>query len=586
MSKFFVTNDAELHNRLTTRIEKSKFKLAFNKECNGIYAISTHKLLIDNTNYFDDANDFIVQTGTGVYEEKIGADNLRKALNEFDGNVDCFRNHWLGNFGVAVKKAEKCYFFSEAVGFYDVFYFCKDGKWLIGTSLIDMADVLKNEISLNKLNVLERLVRFTVLDNQTIFNGISRLAGNQYIVAHNNTITVNNLDWRINQTAPEDSASHAKAIANDMKRIANVMCRNFGTAMLGCTGGYDSRMSLAAFLAADAKPLIAYGMGNSLLAPSAKKDVEINELFSKRYDLKFRLGKWNESTPIDKRWNEFIESYGDLIYDGCEDAFDFYTRADEPFITFGYLGELYREDQWSKDIPEGKMTLEDYMKNFYANTPNINILKQRKDLQQHCIDKWKNINKENGIDTDFFNKNDIFWISLAYRCSADSHMVNKMNMFKYSYYLMSEIDLVRNSYVNLDQKFNGRFMLQIMDNLYPDILEVPFFSHYRTMIFNRDKMVNEETFSAKMRNLIMPHLKSGILFKMLEGCKKLVGKEPHRNTFFDAVEDLLKKEDNEKKLRQILGDSTFDMLDIKHNYILIIRAIILAKKLESIGFAY
>ena len=61
----------------------------------------------------------------------------------------------------------------------------------------------------------------------------------------------------------------AKIIAQEMKYIATVMYKNFGRTTIGCTGGFDSRMTLAAYLAAGIKPKIAYGYGNSLLAPSS-----------------------------------------------------------------------------------------------------------------------------------------------------------------------------------------------------------------------------------------------------------------------------------------------------------------------------
>ena len=387
---------------------------------------------------------------------------------------------------------------------------------------------------------------------------------------------------RINQTCTIDSETRVKDIAKDMKYVAGVMSQNFGQTTLGCTGGFDSRMTLAAYLSAGIKPKIAYGYGNSRVAESKVGDVEVNKEYSNRYGLDFHLAAWNETDPLDKLWDEYIQKFGRLIYDGCEDTYSFYTNKDDLFLSFGYMGEFYREPDWSKAIEPDNMTLDDYLWKNHADIFNKNIIEACPILLQHWIKKWRKLNEEHGILSDSFKKEDLFWINLAYRHSADSHMVNLINQYKYAHYLMSEIKIIRNSYLNFEEKYNGRFMIKILKELYPDILQVPFFSHCQKMKFNESLMQLEQQYTIRMRSFIS----SFFPYSIKQFIKKLLKPGIVDTSYIDEVMSLLYKDENDMKLRQLVGEDAFKAITIQKNHSFLLRGIILCKTFDYLGIHY
>lgn len=582
MSKFFATNNAEWYNAIKKNLENSPFKVSGDYQKDGFYAISTYKLLVENDNFYQNGKDLIIQTGTCVYLEVSGEPALKLALENYNGNLESHREDYLGNYGCLIKKGNDIVIFNEGSGFYDVFYYSKDDKWLVGTTVIDIAKVLADIISVNKMNVMEELTRFAIFGNETYFNEIKRLSGDQYLELSSTSLSVKALNLRINQTCTIDSETRVKDIAKDMKYVAGVMSQNFGQTTLGCTGGFDSRMTLAAYLSAGIKPKIAYGYGNSRVADSKIGDVEVNKEYSNRYGLDFHLAAWNETHPLDKLWDEYIQKFGRLIYDGCEDTYSFYTNKDELFLSFGYMGEFYRESDWSKAIEPDNMTLDDYLWKNHAEIFNKNIIEACPILLQHWIKKWRKLNEEHGILSDNFKKEDLFWINLAYRHSADSHMVNLINQYKYAHYLMSEIKIIRNSYLNFEEKYNGRFMIKILKELYPDILQVPFFSHCQKMKFNESLMQLEHLYTIRLRSFISSFLPNSIKLFI----KKLLKRDIVDTSYLDEVMSLLYKDENDKKLRKLVGENAFKAIKIRNNHSFLLRGIILCKTFDYLGIHY
>lgn len=586
MSKFFVTNNSTWFNKLKENIINTPYHINGEFETDGFYGLSTRKLNIRNHNFLKMDNDIIIQTGTCVYKEENGIRALNLALNDFDGDVQSHREQYLGNFGCFIKKGKHIIAFCDAAGFYDIFYYTSESGWIIGTSIIDMARILKDYISINKTNVLEELTRYAIFNNETYFNEIYRLSGDQCLSINSNKLTIRNLDLKINQENTQDYENRVKSISKDMKYIAKVMNKNFGQATLQCTGGFDSRMTLAAFLSAGIKPNISYGYGNSYIAESRMGDVEVNKEYCNRYGLLFKLAPWNETNPIDKNWDEHIEKYGKLIYDGCEDAYNYHTKKDERFLLFGYISEIYRESEWSKDIDNDKMTLEDYLWKCHAITTNLNLIKKNSQLTNQWLRKWNKLNMEHGIVENFFKKEELFWILLSYYQNAHNCMVNLVNQYKYAYYLMSDIRILRNGYVNFEKKYNGQFMISILNEIYPDILNVPFFSRCKKSKYNPHLMQVEDLRTTTIKNKI----KSVIRTILPPSIKSYINKTLHRgvegSSYINEVASILNKDGNEDKLRRLIGDEVFNNIDLRLNHIFVLRGIILCKTFDFIGVKY
>ena len=586
MAKFFVTNNASLYEKIKSIIEHSPFEINADYKLDGVYAITVHKLQVDNQNFLNKRQDFIIQTGTCVYNENSGKVALEDALNRFYGDVQIHREDYIGNFGCFIKKGDRMVAFNEGAGFYDIFYYNKNGEWLIGTSLIEMARALSDRISINKSNVLEELTRYAIFDNCTYFNDIKRLSGDQFLNITMSNLVVEALDLKVYKENPQDYKTRAKNIAKEMKYVAGVMFKNFGQTTLRSTGGFDSRMTLAAYLSAGLQPKLTYGYGNGNLAESKMGDVEVNKKFSSRYNLEFSMSEWNDTKPLDKLWDEYIDKYGELIYDGCEDTYKYYTNNNEKFLSFGYIGEIYREFDWSKDIPSEKMTLKDYLLKFHINEPNKNLINADEFLINHWLAKWEKLNLKYGIETEFFNKEDLIWLMFAYRSSADNHMVNLINQYKYAHYLMSDMRIVRNAYLDFNEKYNGKFMIQILNEAYPDILEVPFFTHCHYMNYNPKTMMVEELQSNIIMNKIKPIIRLILPSSVKCFINRIFKRSMDGTPYLDEVYSILHKDKNDEKLKRLVGAKVYDAINININHVFILRGIILCKTFDRIGIKY
>lgn len=575
MSKLFLTNSKQWYSSVKETLKGQPFRISFDYT-NKIYAVSTHKLLVHNENAFSlNTQDFILVNGTYIYK---GNSDISLLANALRNNIDIceIRKNSYGNYCVAMKNREHIYVFTEESNCYDVFYYSDGLNWLISTSLADMAKVLRGCLSINRLNVLEEISRYMIINDETYFNEIKKLGANQFIHIIDGTFCVENLS-RTQIREFVNIEENIQSITSTIKEVALNFYSNYGDPSLGATGGLDSRMNLAAYLSIGSKPSLAYGFGNSLLAPSMEGDVEIDKQLSESFDLTFTLSEWNETKPIDKLWDEQILKYGSTIYDGCEDAFKFYTRPEEPFLIFGYMGEFFREFEWLKNIKKETIKIQDYIDRFHVE-PNDSLFQTFPDLYNHVLNKWKIICEKNNIDPEHIKKEDLYYINMEYRHRADSVMVNNINRFKYAHYLLSEISILSQSYVPIDYKYDAQYMLRIIKSLYPHILEIPFFSHCKKQVFDSHTNKLKPT-----PDSIMSRIKK-IIPKSIKSYAKSHGyySSPDSQQY-QFIYDYIQSDNNINKLCRLFNTDDLTFIRSNPDPLFTLRALMTMRMFDHIG---
>ncbi len=180
MAKFFLTNKKEWYVKTKERVTNSDFSLAFDYAKDGVYALTTHKLKIKNTNAYENLEgDFVIATGTAIYKESL---DYTSVISDFGSlGIEGIRNNTIGQYAYIIKSAKNISVFGDSFGAYNIYYFQKDGYYYISNFLYDMASILRHEITLNEMNLLEYLVQRAILCNETLFNEIKRLNGKEYI---------------------------------------------------------------------------------------------------------------------------------------------------------------------------------------------------------------------------------------------------------------------------------------------------------------------------------------------------------------------------------------------------------------------
>ena len=84
-----------------------------------IYVFHKHKFQVDNTLLLDDG-EFIISTGTCIYDRKIGCDALRKLYRDFSEKGE-FLSNVFGQYCLIVSKEGSLYLLNDYTGLYHVY---------------------------------------------------------------------------------------------------------------------------------------------------------------------------------------------------------------------------------------------------------------------------------------------------------------------------------------------------------------------------------------------------------------------------------------------------------------------------------
>lgn len=451
------------------------------------------KLRVINENYFSIADDYIASSGTILYKKDLGQKALRNIFLDYNKGIKHIRANAYGNYCLVIKSDEYLYVFTDCNSIYNIYYYHDDDDWMISNTYYHLAEV-KNEMVTNDVEIIEYSFQYATLGNTTPFRGIYKLMEYEYIKIDlvRDIFTVNTLKSPIshknqNNISPE---YFSKEFSLSAKQITD----NFKHITVNMTGGLDSRIIVAALLNNGARPQLVYGIGNSPLTNTLNNDLEINEYISHSFNLTLTKMNWNTSDSVDEYWKDSLEKYGELftIYCGNRNVFTEYEkRLNFDYITFGYFGELMRNIEWIDKINRDYFTIDQFVQLYLRQ--NIPVNKDLKNaLYCKVMNEYKNICKCENINTENIHKDEFAILNYYYRKSADTILCNLMNVFGYSTILLSEaslLELVLN--IPYEMKMNARYMLQVIDNLYPKLLDVPFFSHRQRMVFDRKTFVLE-----------------------------------------------------------------------------------------------
>lgn len=491
MSKFFITNDSTLFGKIKNGVEASKYKISFECCDSEVYSLSTKKLAVDNENGIRCDDGFVIVTGTMAWGggDPINCQSLLKIYEDFRDDVNVVRKKSIGNYAAILYKNHTLYVFGEIAGFYNIYYYNEKGKWLVSNSLFDMAAALKGSITLNKMALVEASVQDGILLGDTYLNEINRLSGFNHIVITNNELKVITEEWDypMSTGSLEDKVIN---FANLQRNYGLRMSKAYGAPSISMTGGLDARMTMSSYLAAGVKPHLYYGIGNSFITNTFNEDKEIDEIFSNKFGLPFYKESWSTPEPLDKYWISNLEKYG-FYYDtyaGSNDVVESIKNNPNILFTYGYCGELYRNLPWIEERKKEFFTLDEYINEVYITPQVKEMVVDIEAYYTFISDKQEKICRYYHLDPNHIASEDIFYLSLERRKSADSAMLNHVNLIKYCCYTIGQYESLAAGRVTCKEAENSGFMLRCLDALCPEVLDVPVFSHCTMRSFNRETM--------------------------------------------------------------------------------------------------
>lgn len=516
MARCIITNSETISENFVSLNKEIGFTdyntISFKKLRGGVFK----KRKVKNENYLINSNGFISVIGTWFYNGKMGLDTLRIMYDDFQGEcVSQFRKKMIGNYLFMICKDDELYVFTDPGGIHYAYYWKSEQDWMIGSSLYEMAKSI-DKIEVSAFNVISEAYNAYIIDNETIFKGFYRLMGDEYI-----KYSSKENQYKICQFADPllivDNRGLNEIIEDAVSayaEISNVIKKNFSNndVALCITGGVDSRSLLAAFLAADIKPSFYYGVGNSMLTHTMKGDLEVDRMFASRYDMPLRVMDWSTPEVIDEYWDEAIKNYGTMswLYGASESVFSSCEGIEPSLVFTGYFGELYRNNSVIEKTTKQSLSIDEIYEEcgFYYDDLKIILDKSYNEyvtLEKEKIKKVLNpyLDCEGRLPVDLFP---VF--EYAKRRHSDTFFTNFINQTHYSFLVMAEPEIVKLSCIPHEYKKDYRYMLELIKRIYPDLLNVPFYSRYTWKKYDSDNnlIINQDTGSPNLKTRIKSYL--------------------------------------------------------------------------------
>lgn len=446
-------------------------------------------------NYIDIENGFVFQAGTFFYDGLTGKDALKKFYNEFNENLKSQIEKMQGNYFICLKKDEYYYFLTDSNAILKTYYYINENKIIFGNILYDVVNKI-NKIEVNQMNLLESSFQYSILNNETFFNKINIMSGDYVLKIKNGFSNLEKMEKE--KIKPdlkfEETEKIINRISKKLRERALMVGKNYKNIAINMTGGLDSRLVLSSYLSAGIKPILIYGIGNSLLTNTFNQDLEIVKMFSNKYNLKLIIMDWTDSTKIIETWKEGIEKFGEysIIYGGNKNIIDGYKKLSKEidYFEFGYFGEAYRNIEWLDESNESDIELNFLLKKYsFKNYSDI----------LYCSDQFlnhlKNKVAENVDNKERINRNDFIKFNIKYRFSADTKMTNFINLFSNSSIMLGEDNILQETFlIPTEYKRNSKLIIELLKRLDKSVLEIPIFSHceIKKININSSELINKK----------------------------------------------------------------------------------------------
>lgn len=475
MGKLLLCSMENDYNKIKSSIkdfsENSNIQLPFGH-------ISTFKKIrIETKNIYKNDNNFIAGVGTFFYKGKIDVLALKMILENFDDQFS-FKKDIFGAYCIVIYINKKLYIIVDDNSIYNIYYYMENNRIILTNTYYHIAKCL-DIVDLNFNNLMEQCFQNAILGNQTIFNKIYKLKGNEIIFFDREKWSIKNSN--INNTIIEgDYWGKVKLFYEDFEKA-------YKNSAIFLTGGQDSRLNLALLLSLKIKPSVYYGIGNSFNTCTKNEDYEIVKGISFKNNLLLHEMNWKDNENNDDL-NFYLERYGELflLYRCNKNIFyEFENNIETDFLNFGYFGETYRNIESIENYKKYQFTLNDFVEDLYIDSKLASVYSDYNEYRNQIYNKLSEICKVKKIDINKITKDDFQKIHTEYRKRADTVMTNFSNMFFYSFPLLSPKQMTDTiDGICFDEKVNSHIIMYSINSLNKSLLEVPVFSHIKNKVIN------------------------------------------------------------------------------------------------------
>lgn len=534
MSKFILTTSPSKTKQSIETSIKSGYKLSGTYELDNISFACYYKLTVANENYLAIGNDFVSVTGTVIYKDKIGKESLKMIYDDFDGDVNYIRDNMIGNGAFIIKKGDEISIFNDYLSLYYIYYTFNNGDLIVSNDLYDVCSLCEG-LEADYDNLILRAFIYGVYGGESEIKNVKYLQDCEKITINSVTgeyeVQSVDVDWRCHEQMQYEEV--VARIGDYFKSAASSLIKHFGNPALSSTGGLDNRLNLASFLAANGKPDLYYGIGNSSMTNTFDEDLNINRKFSDKYGLDLNVVSWKNGTPINRDWDYYKNIYGfhSVHYSASRDFNENYRNISNKLIMMGCFGEIFRIDDNSylDDVNYADVTLDQYIDLYpighYWEKEQL-LFKNKGKIHNHLRSKLLPLCKKWDIDPENISANDDIFLWLERMHRSDNFMLNLMNRHHYCVFLNAQYPVVKLlTSIPPVKKSKAKFQLDLIKYLCPSILEIPIFSRCMIQTYNENTNTIQPTLYCKVK----AHIKKLLPNVIVNAVKALIISEKKKS---------------------------------------------------------
>jgi len=419
--------------------------------------------------------DFIAAVGTLFYKGKTGAGALRRLYDDFGGPADLFSD-LCGQFAVVVRKNGALSCFNDYLGIYHVY--ADERTNVVSSSFLAVLNTLQ-EARISPQAFYEYVFDAATYGAETLIQGIRRLDGSRIHALHPRGPSAPKTCRLAQSSLPGRFDDQVDAASADLVAYFEMLRESCGERLLlGLSGGYDSRLLLAAALRAGVRPQLFVG------GAAGSADVRVAKALAAAQGLSLEhLDTAALATPPADRFprivGEKIAHYDGTgirgaVNDGEEYLWRLRRMAGAMVELNGGGGEIYR-DFWK--IPNRSLPIREFVakvlefKNLdkiAAATPSF----KRADYREALVHKLKEALR---TASDTMDREQLASLYTILRSNSFAGPTSKeMNLLGHSLLPFAEPKLSLPSYrIALRHKIYGRFESEMIRRLSPSLAAFP-----------------------------------------------------------------------------------------------------------------
>lgn len=544
-----------------------------------------YKYRLENENFYQESNssDFIATSGSLIYKNQFGVLALKELLSDYKKQgLKSIRKNLMGNFCVAVGANGQIDVFVDETGTYSVYYYAdpESEDFLITNTFYHVQKCAKQKIK--GFEFLENVTIPSIFDNQSPFDHILRLGGDEIITIANNQFAVAKVEVNTYALEAEDFDHVSAQIAAAILRYTKTATAIPYERLLFLTGGVDSRLLLSAHLAANSKISVGNWQGAPVDMNSKNEDGLISKKLAEKCGIDFQSFDVSHDilNELHDSPDEIYERYGEYvsIYGNNRKWFEIFEKGSHSYWDFGHLGEMLRDvEELEEAYHEGISLKEYYSKHLRQQCADFSFIGSKETtpngLDDTIYNKFFDYCQKVGIDTNNLKKRDCYKLHNVAMLHSEMIKANMYNIIGYYTNVYSQKE-VFDLGISFDATYRKgkKLIVSMIEKMWPSLNEIDYFTRCRFMKYDSENKSLSETKSAKVKSVLKEFLnKTSLGTALLASRRKNIDKA-RANESADLISrctELI----NESNIMQTIGarvdDNTFTYFP---NYAIFLRS--------------